>query len=131
MATFPLPLVECLAMNVVPSMTGEKPAIDLRLVVLGLALIVGSGYWQYRRSDKIGKAEADMVRLEQLIKDETAAMHEDTQMLGRVAGDRRQRLEAIVASEKQHIDAWQAEWHNLEVNIRELKAEQRVKGAQP
>jgi uncharacterized protein HemX len=119
-------------MQVFPPKPAATPGgIDLRLVILGVLCLAGSGYWQYQRSDKIARAEADMERLELLIKQEASALHEDQKMLDRLNGERKKRLEEVIAAEAQHIEAWQAQWRDLEVSIREWKAERRVKEARP
>jgi hypothetical protein len=118
-------------MNVLPPKPENKSGVDWRLAVLCLAVVGGSFAWPYLKGDKITKAEAEMLRLEQLIKDESAAMHEDKEMLTRLNDERKTRLEAIIAGEAKHIEAWQAAWRDLEVSIREWKAEQRIKEAKP
>jgi uncharacterized protein HemX len=119
-------------MNVLPPSPDGKPGLDWRLLLLCVALLAGGGYWAYQRYfDKIAHAEAEMERLEQLIKEESDAMHEDKKMLDRLSGERKKRLEEVIASEARHIEAWQAAWRDLEVSIREWKSERRVKEAKP
>jgi hypothetical protein len=120
-------------MNALPHKPGDKSGgFNLRLALLGVALACLAGYLQSHRADKIADAEAEMLTLEQLIKREYNAKFDDEVMLKRLSGERKTRLEATIASESQRLEAWNARRRDLEVTIREWKAERRaLEGKRP
>jgi hypothetical protein len=121
-------------MNALPH---TKPApkaggLDGRMLALLIPFILFTSWSFNHRFDKIASAEGEMKQLEQRIKDEFAALYDDERMLKRLTGERQKRLEDVIVRELQRIDAWQTKRRDLEVTIREWKAEQRaLEGKQP
>ncbi len=106
--------------------------LDGRLLALLLPFCLALSYSYHHRFDRVGRGEADLKRLDRQIDAETKAIGEDRLMLQRLTGERRAKLEAVIAGEEQRRDAWRRQRHDLEVTIREWKAQQRAaEGRQP